>query len=270
MKINSTLLVYAEPTNKEEKSTLDVVRSTLKKYKINYIDSKREILNKKLFQNKDLIIVVGGDGTFIRTSHFIFDKTPIMGINSDPRYKEGFFMIAEKKDFKRKLKKILKGNYKIKKLLRLEAYMGNKKVPELALNEFYIASEKQHHTARYFLNIGGMKERQKSSGVLISTAAGSNAWVKSAGGKVLPLSSDKFEYLVREPYCGRVSAKCDLINDILDKNEKIEIEFEVGNGILIVDSLSKEYKFKARQKVTVKMSEKPLYGISFKDYSPKT
>jgi NAD+ kinase len=270
MKIDNILVVYTNPRNKKEKFALNLVKNILKKHKISYKSMHRGKLSKKLFQNKDLIIVVGGDGTFIRTSHFIFDKTPIMGINSDPRYKEGFFMIAEKKDFKRKLKKILKGNYKIKKLLRLEAYMGNKKVPELALNEFYIASEKQHHTARYFLNIGGMKERQKSSGVLISTAAGSNAWVKSAGGKVLPLSSDKFEYLVREPYCGRVSAKCDLINDILDKNEKIEIEFEVGNGILIVDSLSKEYKFKARQKVTVKMSEKPLYGISFKDYSPKT
>ncbi|MDP6138923.1 MAG: NAD(+)/NADH kinase [Candidatus Woesearchaeota archaeon] len=261
MKIKKILVVYTKLLSKEEESTLSLVKNTLKKYDVNYKISNRERLNKKLFQNKNLVIAVGGDGTFLRASHFIFDKTPIMGINSDPRYKEGFFMIAEKKDFKRKLKKILKGNYKIKKLRRLEAYMGNKKVPELALNEFYIASEKQHHTARYFLNIGGMKERQKSSGVLISTAAGSNAWVKSAGGKVLPLSSDKFEYLVREPYCGRVSAKCDLINNILDKNEKIEIEFEVGNGILIVDSLSKEYKFKARQKVTVKMSEKPLNSI---------
>jgi NAD+ kinase len=265
MKIKKILVVYTKLLSKEEESTLSLVKNTLKKYDVNYKISNRERLNKKLFQNKNLVIAVGGDGTFLRASHFIFDKTPIMGINSDPRYKEGFFMIAEKKDFKRKLKKILKGNYKIKKLRRLEAYMGNKKVPELALNEFYIASEKQHHTARYFLNIGGMKERQKSSGVLISTAAGSNAWVKSAGGKVLPLSSDKFEYLVREPYCGRVSAKCDLINNILDKNEKIEIEFEVGNGILIVDSLSKEYKFKARQKVMVKMSKKPLYLVSFDD-----
>jgi len=261
MKIINILVVYTKPTAKEEKSTLNIVVNTLKKHKINYIISIRDELNKKLFQNKDLVIAVGGDGTFLRTSHFIFDKTPMLGVNSDPKYKEGFFMTCTKKDFKNKFKKILKGNYKIKKFHRLEAYVENKKISERALNEFYIASEKQHHTARYYLTSRGKKEKQKSSGVLISTAAGSNAWIKSAGGKVLPLYSDKFEYLVREPYCGKVFAQCHLINGILNKNEKIEIVFEVGNGLLIADSLSREHKFMAGQKVVVKMSKNPLYFL---------
>ena len=263
MRLKNILVAYTQPLSKEEKSTLEVVKNTLKKHKINYIISKRYKLNKKLYKNKDLIIAVGGDGTFLRASHFIFDKTPICGVNSDPKYKEGFFMSATKKDFGKKIKKILKNNYKIKKLHRLEAYIGNKKISELALNEFYIASKKQHHTARYILTLRRKKERQKSSGVLVSTAAGSNAWIKSAGGKIFPLNSDKFEYLVREPYCGKVSAKCNLINSILNKNEKIEVIFEVGNGVLIVDSLSKEYSFKAGQKIMVKMSKNPLYIVSF-------
>ena len=98
---------------------------------------------------------------------------------------------------------------------------------------------------------------------MVSTAAGSYAWIKSAGGKILPLNSNNFEYLVREPYCGKVSPKCNLINSILNKNEKIEVIFEVGNGVLIVDSLSKEHCFKAGQKIMVKMSKNPLYIISF-------
>lgn len=261
MKINNILIVYANPKNNIERLTLEIVKNTLKKYKINYKFTHRRKLSKNIFKNKDLIIAVCGDGTFLRASHFIFDKTLVLGVNSDPRNKEGFFMTTSKNDFERKIKRILNGNYKIKKLQRLEAYINNKKIPELALNEFYIASERQYHTARYFLNVKGRKERQKSSGVLISTPAGSNAWVKSAGGKILPLNANKFEYLVREPYYGRVSAKCNLINGILNKNEKIEIVFEVSNGILIVDSLSSEHKFKTGQKVTVKMSKKPLYSI---------
>ena len=109
----------------------------------------------------------------------------------------------------------------------------------------------------------GKKESQKSSGVLISTAAGSHAWIKSAGGKILPLESTKFEYLVREPYYGRTCSKCRLVNNILSEKEKIEIMFEVGNGILIVDSLSKEHKFRSGDRVMVKISKKPLYFISF-------
>ena len=262
MKLNNILIVYAKPTSKVEKSTLGIVKNILKKYNINYKISHRRKLNKKLFQNKDLIIAVGGDGTFLRTSHFIFDKTPVLGVNSDPKYKEGFFMVADKKNFEQKFKELLRGNYKIKKFQRLEAYINNKRVKELALNEFYIASEKEYHTARYFLNVRGKKERQKSSGVLIATPAGSNAWIKSAGGKILSLNSYKFEYLVREPYCGKISAKCTLVNNVLNKNEKIEIIFEVENGILIADSLSKEHKFKAGQKVTVKISKNPIYFIS--------
>src|SRR3989338_543520 len=207
MKINNVLVVYANPKNKEEESALELVKCTLKKYKISYEAAHRGKPSKKLFQNKDLVIAVGGDGTFLKASHFIFDKTPMLGVNSDPRYKEGFFMVANKKDFERKFKKVLSNNYEIKKFQRLEAYVNNKKVPELALNEFYVASEK--------------------------------------------------------PYHGRASAKCCLINGILNKNEKIEIVFELGNGVLIADSLSEEHKFKVRQKVTVKMSKKPLHAVSF-------
>jgi len=263
MKINNILVVYAKTTNKEQKSTLKVVKNTLKKYKINYNSVNREKINLRLFQNKDLIIAVGGDGTFLRTSHFIFDKTLVFGVNSDPKRKEGFFTVADKKDFYEKFRRIMNDNFEIKKIQRLEAYISNKKVSELALNEFYIASEKQHHTARYFLNLRGRKERQKSSGVLIATPAGSNAWIKSAGGKILPLNSDKFEYLVREPYCGRVAAKCSLVNSILNKNEKIEVVFESNKGVLIADSLSKEHKFGAGQKVMVKISKKTLWVVSF-------
>ena len=139
MKIKNILVVYTKPKNVMEKQTLQVVETTLKKYNINYTISKRERLNEKLFQNKELVIAVGGDGTFLRASHFIFDKTPILGVNSDPKCKEGFFMVATRKDFNRKFSKIANNEFKIKKLNRLEAYLNNKKIPELALNEFYIS-----------------------------------------------------------------------------------------------------------------------------------
>jgi len=263
MKLKNILVVYTKLKNITEKQTLHVVEKTLKKYNVDYTISKRERLNKKLFQNKDFVIAVGGDGTFLRASHFIFDKIPVLGVNSDPRYKEGFFMAATKKNFNGIMEKILKNDYKIKKLHRLEAYIGKKKVPELALNEFYVSSEKEYRTARYYLTIRGKRERQKSSGIIISTAAGSYAWIKSAGGKQLPLNLDKFEYMVREPYCGRISAKCVLVNGILDKDEKIIVKFELGDGILIADSLSEEHTIKAKEKVVVKMSDKPLHSVSF-------
>ena len=263
MKLKNILIVYTTPINREEKSTLSSIKKILKKHKVGYKLVIREKLNKKLFQNKDLILVIGGDGTFLMASHYIFDKTLLFGVNSNPLSKEGFFMSATNNDFEKKLVRILNNDCRIRNFHRLEGFIGNKKISELALNEFYVASEKPYHTARYYLTIRGKRERQKSSGVLISSASGSYAWIKSAGGKTLPLESDKLEYLIREPYCGRTAAKCTLVNGILNKNEKLEIEFEVGNGIIIADSTGKEHKFKAKQKVTIKISKIPLNVISF-------
>ena len=263
MNIKNTLVVYATPTSSEQKKTISSVKSALKKCRIKHAIVHRGKLGKKSFENRDLAIAVGGDGTFLNTAHFIFSNMHILGVNSDPKFKEGFFMAASRKDFEKKFNRILDGDYKIRKLSRLEAYINGKKVPELALNEFYISRVKEYRTARYYIAITRMKERQKSSGIIISTAAGSHAWMKSAGGKTLPIDSNKFEYLVREPYCGRISAKCQLVNGILDKNDKLEIGFELGKGILIADSLSREHKFRAGQKIIVKVSEKPLYSIMF-------
>ena len=123
MKIKNILVVYTKPKNLAEKETLQVVEKTLKKYNVYHTVSESEKLSKRLFFGRDLVIAVGGDGTFLRASHFIFDKTTILGVNSDPKSKEGFFMPAAKNDFQKKFKKILKKDYKIKKLHRLEAHI---------------------------------------------------------------------------------------------------------------------------------------------------
>ena len=107
MKINNILVVYTSSKSNNGELTVRVIKNTLNKYEIKHKFVHRDKLNKKLFQNKDLIIVAGGDGTFIRASHFILDKTPILGVNSNPKYKEGFFMASTKKDFNVKFRKVL-------------------------------------------------------------------------------------------------------------------------------------------------------------------
>jgi len=263
MKIKKALVVYTITRNKIQRDTIELVKRVLKKNKIKFKIVLREKLKKKYYDNKDIVIAVGGDGTFLMASHHIFDKTPVLGVNSDPSCREGFFMTSDKKDFEYKFDKILENKFRIRKLQRLEAHIDNKKIKELALNEFYIASEKPYHTARYYLTIKNKKERQKSSGVLVSSAAGSYAWVKSAGGKELPIESDNFEYIVREPYCGRTAAKCSLSTGILKKNEKVIMEFEIGNGVIIADSTATEHIFKVKQKITIKLSDKPIHSIVF-------
>src|SRR3989338_7681911 len=116
MKLSNVLVVYSRGSSKEHNSTLSKVFFILKRLKIDYTSIPRDKLNSNYFKNKNLIIAVGGDGTFLRASHFIKDSTPILGVNSDPSIKEGFFMKTSKDDFEKKLRKIIKNKFKKIKL----------------------------------------------------------------------------------------------------------------------------------------------------------
>ena len=121
MKLKNVLIVYTNPSTsehtEEQKATLGIVRKTLKKYNLNFRLADRDHLGKDKFAGADLVIAVGGDGTFLRASQFI-NRQPIFGVNADIKNKEGFFMKSSKKDFEIKFKKIIKNKIQIKKLPR--------------------------------------------------------------------------------------------------------------------------------------------------------
>ncbi len=263
MKLKKILIVYTHPLTNEQKLTLEIVINTLKKFNMDYRLANRDNLKKNLFQNKDMIIAVGGDGTFLRAAQFI-DKQLIFGVNSDVKDKEGFFMKSNKKDFESKLKKILKNRFKVKKLPRLEAYLNNKKIETLALNEFFIGAKKSYTAAKYTIEVNDKKERQKSSGVLITTPAGSYAWAKSCCKKTLPLNSKKYQFVVREPYEGKIFKSYKLEYGLLNKNQKVKVISEMLDGVLVADSVSKEYSLKNGSIATIKLSNRYLNVTWFK------
>ena len=239
----------------EHRKTFEEVHRVLKQNKVDYKFYHREKLNEINFDIFELAIIIGGDGTFLRASHFI-TNTLILGINSDVNKKEGFFMQTNRKKFVRDFELILDGKYKIKKSLRLECKINDKKLPDFCLNEVYIGSKQPYHMSRYNLRVKGINENQKSSGLLISTPSGSNAWVKSAGGKVI----DKgFEYFIREPYDGKLMVH-KLKQGLLKNDEKVIVKSMMKNGIIVIDSLSEEYEFNQGDKLVVNVG-KPLNYI---------
>ena len=260
MKLDNTLIVYTIPRTRQQKSTLEAVKKVLKKYKFNYRLANRDKLKKSQFNKKNLVIAVGGDGTFLRAAQFI-DKQILLGINSDIKNKEGFFMSTNKNNFEKKLKNIIKNKFQIKKLPRLEAYLDNKKIETLALNEYFIGARKSYHAAKYSIQINGAKETHKSSGILITTPTGSYAWAKSCCNKTLPLNSKSCQFVVREPYERKVFKYYELAYRILSKDKEITVISEMLDGILVADSVSKEYSFKNGHKATIRLSNKHLNAI---------
>ncbi len=256
MKISKVLVVYMPGFNEVVSS----VRAILKKSDIKNKSINRDGLKKNLGKF-DLVITIGGDGTFLRTSHYILDDTPMVGINPNPKQKEGFFCLMDKSDYKKKLLKILEGNFKPIKLSRLTATINNKAVPDLALNEFYFGRATGYHMSKYTLLVGGKKETQKSSGVLVGTPQSSHSWIGSAGGKILPLARKCLQYVVREPYHGTLS-KQNLVQGILSSGKTITLKPLTKDFILVVDSL-KEIKLTSKDIVKISISKKVLNYVSF-------
>ena len=263
MNLSNVLIVYTHPAIAESKVTLEIVKKVVRKYKIHFNLADRDNLKEGQFQNRDLIIAVGGDGTFLRAAQFVKSQL-IFGVNADVKNKEGFFMQSSKKDFEAKLKKIIGGRFSVKKMPRLEACINNKKIETLALNEFFVGPKKSYHAAKYVIYIGETKERQKSSGILVTTPAGSYAWSRACCKKTLNLNSDKFQFVVREPYEGKVFKNYRLGYGILGKSKKVTIISEMLDGIMIADSVGKEYSFKNGSKAVIKLSKKTLNEVWMK------
>ena len=169
--------------------------------------------------------------------------------------KEGFFMHSTRMNFEKKIKKLIKG-FKTKKLTRLEVAINGKKHNYPVLNDIFFGHRISYKLSRFDLTVKGKKEHQKCSGLIASTPAGSYAWAVSAGGKKMPLTSQKWQYLVREQYELRLH-KHKLKKGFLNKNDKIKINVLRDTYVLALDSLE-EIKLKKGDVITISMSKKPL------------
>jgi NAD kinase len=249
------LIVYQEG---QLQKVLPKIKIILHKRNITFSKIEREKLSSKCY-TCELVIVVGGDGTFLRASHYNKNK-PMFGINPAPKYKEGFFMQTNLDNFEKPLKKILDEKFETIDILRLKASIDNKKVTELALNDFYIGAIKAYSVFNYNLKFGNKTEFQRGSGIVIGTPAGSTAWTKSAGGEILKITDKKFQFVARELYEANLTKNYKLRKGVLSKDQILEIQCKCP-GILIVDCVGHEYETFVGSIVKISVSNYPLKYI---------
>jgi NAD+ kinase len=147
----------------------------------------------------DLVITVGGDGTLLSASHNVTD-VPILGINSAPNHSVGFFCGARSGEAAVAIEKALRGSLRSTVLTRMQVTVNGVIVTSRVLNDALFCHASPAATSRYLIRLGKVEEEQKSSGFWIGPAAGSTAAQRSAGGRVLPLTSKRLQLVVREPY----------------------------------------------------------------------
>ena len=147
----------------------------------------------------DLVVTVGGDGTLLAASHYV-DDVPILAINSAPSHSVGFFCGARNGEAKAAITAAMRGTLRRTVLTRMKVTLNGVIVAGRVLNDALFCHASPAATSRYILELGEVSEQQKSSGIWIGPAAGSTAAQRSAGGRVLPLTSKQLQLVVREPY----------------------------------------------------------------------
>ncbi len=243
---------------KNHPQTLRTVEEELKKWGISFQTVARGQIKK--IEDYDLVITVGGDGTFLDTSHFVKNHPPLLGVNSNPTVSHGALCVTDQHRFTSTLKKMLSGKVTTKLLHRIQLKINGKKLPILALNDVLFANPSPAGTSRYLLKMGSRQEEQKSSGIWISTAAGSTAAIHSAGGKMIEKKSKDLQFVVRELFSWG-KKKINLKRGLIKPNQTLVIIPQMNRATLFIDGAHLHYPLQFGDRVEIKVSQHPIQTI---------
>lgn len=215
-------------------------------------------LTKKI-NTYDLVITVGGDGTFLEASHFTY-QTSLLGVNAAPSESTGALCAARLDNFLTLMVDLMAGTTQPIKIPRLKMTLGNKTLVQSALNEVLFANRSPGGTSRYLIKVGKIQEEHKSSGVWMATGVGSTAAIRSAGGKRLRPDFKGLQYQVRE-LLKLPSQKFTLQKGLLTQRQSIILTPTSRQMALFVDGNHLEVPVEYGEKVTVSSGGKPLSMI---------
>jgi NAD+ kinase len=145
----------------------------------------------------DLVVTVGGDGT-VFTANTLDADSPLLTVNSDPGGSVGHFTRARATTVAALVERWRSGQAQIEEVPRLQARVGDR--TWRILNDCLFSSRNPAAMTRYLLEVDGRRERQRSSGVWVATAAGSTAAIRSAGAEPVPAHLAALLFRVREPF----------------------------------------------------------------------
>lgn len=176
---------------------------------------------EKLAQHCDVLIAMGGDGTFLSAARIAAgNNIPLIGVNLG---RVGFLVDISPDELLSKLNDILQGRFRKEKryLLRTKIIRDNQIIhEETAVNEVVIHRWVTPSMIELQTTIDGVYlNTQRSDGLIISTPTGSTAYALSAGGPIIHPSLNALLLVPLNPHT--------LSNRpiVIDDNSEIEINF---------------------------------------------
>jgi len=235
------------------RQSADVVRRAIEfGLKVQEID--RGLVPTYTFLPEDLVVTLGQDGLVANTAKYV-GKQPLVAVNPDPERFDGILLPFLPGQTGRALEEVISGKYRIRSVTLAEARLSDGQ-RLLAFNDLFLGAQ-THVSARYRIRWAKAEEPQSSSGVLVSTGAGSTGWVSSvfnmasgvaalAGGHtVKPMRLDwedrRLVFVVREPFISRHS-KAGIVAGIVEHQQTLELDSLMpSGGVIFSDGVEADF-----------------------------
>ncbi len=232
--------------------SLHILQSQLSKVVKNKI-IERSFVPNYIFTEKNLIVVIGQDGLVANTAKYS-KGIPIIAVNPDKERFDGVLLPFDTSNFIYGIDKVLSNSFQ-QRVMRFAEAKLNDGQRLLAFNDLFIGAS-SHISARYRISFNKSTEEQSSSGLIVSTQAGSTGWLSSifnmaygiAGmfEKNLKLKRPKLRdsdllFAVREPFQS-IRTQIGITSGVLNRQNSLIIESLMpSGGVIFSDGIETDF-----------------------------
>ncbi len=209
---------------------------------------------EEIFSGSDLIISLGGDGTFLQAARKAMpNDIPMLGVNLGTL---GFLAEIDKNGIQDAIRKLFNGEFSIEERMLLETSIinGEKAKKDFALNDIVIsrgALSRIVHVKAYINDL--FVDSFPGDGLIISTPTGSTAYSLSAGG---PIVEPDVDLIILTPICPHILYSRPIITTG-ERIVKITVDDNYGNAMMTVDG-QKGYNLASGDFIEINRSDRRL------------
>ncbi|MGO8792298.1 MAG: NAD+ kinase [Terriglobia bacterium] len=255
-------------------TALDLVRRSLD-FELPHQVVDRALVPTYKFQKEDVVVTLGQDGLVANTAKYA-GAQPIVAVNPEPSRFDGILLPFLPDQARAAVGQVLDAKAAFREVTLADATLNDGQ-RLLAFNDLFLGA-RSHVSALYRIVRGKRSETQSSSGVLVSTGAGSTGWISSVfnmasgvtsfcGGRPvtgirMPWEDRRLLYVVREPFISRHS-QAGIVAGMLETGEELVLESLMpSGGAIFSDGMEADFlQFNSGAIVRVRAAEQRAHLV---------
>jgi NAD+ kinase len=212
-----------------------------------------------LLERTDAVVVLGGDGTFLRAARMVADvDVPILGVNVG---KVGFLSKVETASLETVLRQLKDDDFELERRLMLEITVIDADGDEdprrhVALNEAAVVRGRHAQVMRVVVDVGDSRVATwVCDGVVVASPTGSTGYSFSAGGPIIEPTSRS---LVVTPIAAYLTP---LRSSVVGSQHVVSVTVEAAHDCLVSIDGREDVALEIGDRVEVRAREKPITFI---------